>query len=157
MNSNFNDNLKSSRHGFTLMELLFVIAIIAVLGAMTAGILGKAQKDAKFAATRSRITQIEAIMQTVSEDFEVRRMPFRNAQLAGFFPPSRGRRLQVQNLRRRIVAAMIQAEFPGPQLDGSPNPEIGKLAPNSNAPIDSQSLGNFRSWAGDQDPKLLNF
>ena len=161
MNSNFNDNLKSSRHGFTLTELLFVIAIIAVLGAMAAGILGKAQKDAKIAATRSRITQIEAIMQTVTENLEVRRLPFRDIQLAAFVPSGRDRRLRIKNLRRRIVAAMVQAEFPGPLFDGenfAPNPEIGQLAPSGEGatPVDSRGLGSFREWAQDI-PNLINF
>ena len=107
MTSNFNDNLKPTRPGFTLVELLFVIAIIAVLGALSAGILGKARKDAQISATQSRITQIEAIMQTVMEDFEVRRMPFRNSEL-----PENLTLTAVRNLRRQIVAGMILAEYP---------------------------------------------
>ena len=105
MTSNFNDNLKPTRPGFTLVELLFVIAIIAVLGALSAGILGQARRDAQISATESRITQIEAIMQTVMEDFEVRRMPFRNSELPGNLTA-------VRNLRRQIVAGMILAEYP---------------------------------------------
>ena len=107
MTSNFNDNLKPTRPGFTLVELLFVIAIIAVLGALSAGILSKARKDAQISATESRITQIEAIMQTVMEDFEVRRMPFRNSEL-----PENLTLTAVRNLRRQIVAGMILAEYP---------------------------------------------
>ena len=105
MTSNFNDNLKPTRPGFTLVELLFVIAIIAVLGALSAGILGQARRDAQISATESRITQIEAIMQIVMEDFEVRRMPFRNSELPGNLTA-------VRNLRRQIVAGMILAEYP---------------------------------------------
>ena len=107
MTSNFNDNLKPTRSGFSLVELLFVIAIIAVLGALSAGILSKARKDAQISATQSRITQIEAIMQTVMEDFEVRRMPFRNSEL-----PENLTLTAVRNLRRQIVAGMILAEYP---------------------------------------------
>jgi len=154
MNSNSNDNLKSTRHGFTLVEMLFVIAIIAVLGTMAAGILGKAKKDAEIAATRSRITQIEAIMQTVTDEFEVRRMPFRNSQLANLFPAGRNRRVQVKNLRRQIAAAMLQAEYPGPLFDGTDflnNPAAGRLASATAAvPVDSETGMNFRAWANSQ-------
>ena len=148
MKLNFNDNFKSARRGFTLIELLFVVAIIAVLGSMAAGILAKAQKDAKVAATRSRITQIEAIMQTVSEDFEVRRLPFRNAQLVS--QSGATTRTEVRNLRRRITAALIQAEFPGPLFDAASNvfitnPGIGTLTPTGTPPIDS-TTPIFRDW-----------
>ena len=148
MKSNYNNNLKSHRHGFTLTEMLFVVAILAVLGTMTAGILGKAQNDAKIAATRSRITQIEAIMQTVTEDFEVRRLPFRNAQLAALSGAST--RTEVLNLRRRVAAAILQAEFPGPAFDFTTNffianPEIGKLVPTT-APIDARQPESFQQW-----------
>ena len=161
MNSNLNDNFKSTRAGFTLVELLFVIAIIAILASMTAGILGKAKRDSEISATRSRITQIEAIMQTVTEDFEVRRLPFRNSDLARFvrssLPANRQRevRMRVRNLRRRVVAAMLQAEFPVALLDGNGdfvvNSEIGQLAPASIA-----GEYSFRQWLGDTyDPALL--
>ena len=147
MNTNFNNNLKSPRHGFTLTEMLFVVAILAVLGTMTAGILGKAQKDAQIAATRSRITQIEAIMQTVIEDFEVRRLPFRNAQLAS--QSGATKRTEVLNLRRRVVAAMLQAEFPSALFDVTnnvfiPNPEIGQLITTTD-PIGG-ATDDFQSW-----------
>ena len=161
MNSNFNNNLKTTRCGFTLVEMLFVVAIIAVLGAMAAGILGKAQNDAKIAATRSRITQIEAIMQTVIEDSEVRRLPFRSRDLDNYVVAdnpndrenSRKQLLQKQNLSRRIRAALMQAEFPGPQLDASgnfiANPDAGVLVPDF-FPFNPNIKINFRQWAASQ-------
>ena len=160
MNSNFNDNLKSPRHGFTLTELLFVIVIIAVLGAMAAGILGKASKDAKFAATRSRITQIEAVMQTVIEDMEVRRLPFRNSQLAAAAGATS--RSEVAALRRQVVAAMLQAEFPGPSLDADgqfiPNPAAGMVASVEESITPDSTTGmNFRQWADNRGGNFSNF
>ena len=161
MNSNYDDNFKSTRNGFTLVELLFVIAIIAVLGAMAAGILGKAQNDAKISATRARITQIEAIMQTVIEDFEVRRLPVRNSELASQSGVTT--RAEVNNLRRRLVAAMLLAEFPGPQVDSVTGefvsrPSVtGKLAP-ADAVVLGSNFGNFRSYLADNyDAAFISF
>ena len=147
MNSNFHDNLKPTRSGFTLIELLFVIAIIAVLGAMAAGVLGKAKKDAQIAATRSRVTQIEEIMQTVIEDQEVRRLP---GNLADFVGTRRDARTRARNLNRRVAAALLLAEFPVAQIDANgefiPNPELGRLAPVSSPP-NPDLMVNFRGWA----------
>ena len=157
MNSNFHDNLKPTRSGFTLIELLFVIAIIAVLGAMAAGVLGKAKKDAQIAATRSRVTQIEEIMQTVIEDQEVRRLP---GNLADFVGTGRGARTRARNLNRRVAAALLLAEFPVAQIDANgefiPNPELGRLAPVSSPP-NPDLMVNFRGWAVDVfgDPSLF--
>ena len=149
MNSNFHDNLKPTRSGFTLIELLFVIAIIAILGAVAAGVLGKAKKDAQIAATQSRITQIEEIMQTVIEDQEVRRLP---GNLADFAGTGLGARTRARNLNRRIAAALMLAEFPVARVDenGEFIPistlELGQLAPGDAAA--DPALGvNFRGWA----------
>ena len=149
MNSNFHNNLKPTRSGFTLVELLFVVAIIAVLGAVAAGVLGKAKKDAQIAATRSRITQIEAIMQTVIEEQEVRRLPGNLLDFVSSFDP-RERRHRARNLNRRVAAALLLAEFPVAQIDANgefiPNPGLGRLAP-VNSPPDPELGVNFRGWA----------
>ena len=147
MNSNFHDNLKPTRSGFTLIELLFVVAILAVLAAVAAGVLGKAKKDAQIAATQSRITQIEEIMQTVIEDQEVRRLP---GNLADFVGTGRGARTRARNLNRRVAAALLLAEFPVARVDESgefiPNPVLGELAP-ATSPPDPELGVNFRGWA----------
>ena len=149
MNSNFHNNLKPTRSGFTLVELLFVVAIIAVLGAVAAGVLGKAKKDAQIAATRSRITQIEAIMQTVIEEQEVRRLPGNLLDFVSSFDP-RERRHRARNLNRRVAAALLLAEFPTALVndDGEfiSNPGLGRLAP-VNSPPDPVLGVNFRGWA----------
>ena len=140
MISNFNDNLKPTRPGFTLVELLFVIAIIAVLGALATGILGKARADAQVAATRSRITQIEAIMQTVMEDFEVRRIPVRLT----------GDPIQVRNNRRQIIAAMMLAEYPSADADKATLGQLNVTIPGLTISETAEML-HWKSQTGNED------
>ncbi len=140
MISNFNDNLKPTRPGFTLVELLFVIAIIAVLGALATGILGKARADAQVAATRSRITQIEAIMQTVMEDFEVRRIPVRLT----------GDPIQVRNNRRQIIAAMMLAEYPSADADKATLGQLNVTIPGLTISETAEML-HWQSQTGNED------
>ena len=119
-------NLKANmryRSAFTLIELMFVIAIIAVLSSLAVAVMQTAQEDAKESATRSRIVQIEALMQIVMEDYEVRRLPVRNAILAAYVksnPIAAGKfGAQLKNLRRRIVVQMIRAEIMEPYRQGN--------------------------------------
>ena len=49
-------------NGFTIVELLLVIAIIGVLTTLALGVMQGATNDAKVAATQVRIQQVEAIM-----------------------------------------------------------------------------------------------
>ena len=148
MNSNFHDNLKPTRSGFTLIELLFVIAILAVLASVAAGVLGKAKKDAQISATRSRITQIEAIMLTVMEEQEVRRLPGNLRPFVG------SDRVLAQNLNRRVAAALLLAEYPVAQVAANGefmvNPDLGRLAPAS-SPVNPDLGLNFRGWAQDSN------
>ena len=148
MNSNFHDNLKPTRSGFTLIELLFVIAILAVLASVAAGVLGKAKKDAQISATRSRITQIEAIMLTVMEEQEVRRLPGNLRPFVG------SDRVLAQNLNRRVAAALLLAEYPVAQVAANgefmANPDLGQLAPAS-SPVNPDLGLNFRGWAQDSN------
>jgi prepilin-type N-terminal cleavage/methylation domain-containing protein len=130
---NFSPTKNLERRGFTLIELLFVIAIIAVLSSLALGVMKSAQDDAKEAATEARIRQIEQILQTELEDYEVRRLPVALSDLAGSVfsnplygdvlpqPSGDGRPdylgLQVRNLKRRVMQDIISAELPRPLID----------------------------------------
>lgn len=160
-------NLSPTRNqihrGFTLIELLFVIAIIAVLSTMALGVMKSAQDDAKEAATLSRISQIEAILQIELEDYEVRHLPIRNSVLAAYAranpiytnggnPDKIG--LQVRNLRRRILSDIINAEFPRPVIDGGGNfllnPGLGAFP--TTIPGAGTGSPAFWDWLDDEYP-----
>ena len=176
---NLSPNQKQNHFGFTLVELLFVIAIITVLSTMALGVMKSAQDDAKEAATEARIRQIEAILQIELEDYEVRRLPVSVGLLATYaraFPlygtsanPMKVS-LQVRNLKRRIIQDIINAEMPRPVVnpvrnpDGSLNfdwnPDIGFFPTNSVPatdpvnPMDPARIG-FDQWLRNGYPAAL--
>ena len=111
--------------GFTLVELLLVIAIISVLATMSLGVLRNAQDSAKSSATQSRITQIESLLAIELEDFEVRRLPISNRDLLAYVRANPALDIdgdaikvfvQLQSLRRQILMDLISSEFPRPCL-----------------------------------------
>jgi prepilin-type N-terminal cleavage/methylation domain-containing protein len=171
------DNRFNKRSAFTLIELMFVIAIIAVLASLAYGVMAEAQVDAQVSATKSRIAQIESIMQVVMEDYEVRRLPVRNAELLAFVRANQitggtdpvPEVVQLKNLRRRIMLDLIKAEFPTAYVDSSfqlvPNPDMGVFPTNqpvlaSTTFMDSAPFNqSFRSWLSNAYPNgnLANF
>lgn len=61
--------------GFTLIELMIVIAIIFVLSSMTLMTLAQAREDAKRSKTRAQILRLERIIQAKWEDYQFRSLP----------------------------------------------------------------------------------
>ena len=111
---------------FTLVELLLVVAIIAILASLGVGLMSQAQQDAAVAATRSRISLIEKILETELEEYEVRRSPIAIRDLQALIPSTSltdttRTLLHVRQLRRMIIADLIRVQMP----DGSQaNPDL---------------------------------
>ena len=167
---NFNQckhRLGGSNSGFTLVELLFVIAIISVLSTLSLGIMLSAQDDAKESATLSRIRQVEAILQIELEEYEVRRLPIRTRDL---IPGGAGVGVRMRNLRRRIIADIINAELPtllvnqngtpDPNDDSFVIPELGVFPTNQPSVMQpgdgSIERMGFRDWLDDNFPGLAS-
>ena len=66
-----------ARHGFTLVEMLVVIAIISILGGLTLAALASARRTAQEKATAATIKVIESALERYENDF-------------GDYPPSDG-------------------------------------------------------------------
>lgn len=67
----------SPRRAFTVIELLMVISILAILGALTLSLIGGARYDANAARTETQIRRIKTFIQERLEDYAVRMLPFR--------------------------------------------------------------------------------
>ena len=112
--------VRDTRRGFTLVELLLVVAIIAVLTTMAVGIIASSQHDARVAATRSRVSIIDRIIQSELENYEFRRSPVPErvlialtSQLVTTNGWDMNRFLiHFRNLRRMINADLIRTEMP---------------------------------------------
>ncbi|MFK7769893.1 MAG: type II secretion system protein [Mariniblastus sp.] len=152
---------KTRGRGFTLVELLMVIAIISVMATMALGIISKSQDDAKASATISRITQIEAILQIQLENYEVRRLPIGLRELSQYCNGNAIRPLDangveeqlfahVRNMKRRILMDIINSEMPRPLLVPANtsgfgyNSDVGKF-PTELPGVGTGGLG-FRDW-----------
>lgn len=119
---------KIQKTGFTLLELLLVMAVIAVLSTMAVGVMASAQEDSRVAATRSRVRIITSLLEQELEDYEVRRLPVGQQWLdsvwqthfsrAPGFPARsanydpRKRALYRRNLARRLRMDLIRNELP---------------------------------------------
>ena len=69
------------RSGFTLVELLLAVSIIAILSTLAVGMLRTAQLEARTSATEGRIALIQTILSTYIEDMEFRKLPFRDSDI----------------------------------------------------------------------------
>ncbi len=114
-----NENCKSSRHAFTLVELLVVITIIALLAAMSLGALAKAREAGKLAATKATIAKIDHLVMKRYETYKTRRVPL-NFTLYG----------DTRNIacNRTVCAPLSDAPRDAAMLDGHFEPIDSDLA-----------------------------
>ncbi len=70
--------------GFTLVELLLVISIIAILSTLSLAMIRTAQVEARTSAAEARIAQIQTILSIYVEDMEFRKLPFSTSDLEKF-------------------------------------------------------------------------
>ena len=64
-------------HGFTLAELLIVIAIIGLLSSMALVTLYGVQQDARERSTRATVTRINEVVMARFESYRTRPVPIR--------------------------------------------------------------------------------
>ena len=92
------------RTAFTLIELLLVMAIIAVLASLGFSLIGSAERDALETRTQAGIERISDVLNRKLEDFRYRTLPVRMPVGA---PPE-----DVQALHLQALAELLRVEFP---------------------------------------------
>ena len=102
--------MPTRRNGFTLVELVMVIAIMAILGGLALSMIGGARHDANAARTETQIRRITHFIEARLEDYAVRILPYRLQEysIGGVLLT----RQQIAELRNRILVEYIRAEMP---------------------------------------------
>ena len=97
------------RRGFTLAELLLVIAMIAVLTVTTVNVLLSAQEESRLSATQALITKIDNLLDQRKAHYDVRPIPIKLTNYST--DPN-----TLITLRRMILMDIVRAEMP---VDGT--------------------------------------
>ena len=136
--------------GFTLVELLLVMAIIAVLATLSLAIVNDAQFDAKANATRSRMQILDSMFKQRLENYQFLRLPINPGDYVVDFnpapgtPPNQIGRLKANELRNRLIIEIINSEMPQDAMDTTfPSVEFSDWANNDNDILSVQLLNDL--------------
>jgi len=98
-----------STTGFTLVELMVVLVIVAMLASLTLAGLSGVRQRAKADKTRSTIRKIDSVIQPMYESYATRRVPAPVPPPPATPNPSTVATLRLQNLRLLMVVEMPDA------------------------------------------------
>ncbi len=116
----------AGRAGYTLVEMLIVIAIIAILAAAMAYAVGGAQESAKVAKTRAIIAKLQTLVMQKYESFRHRRLPIAIPAMV-FDPVSRNviatPPQAIAQVRCDAMRQLMRLEMPDRWTDVTDNPK----------------------------------
>lgn len=116
----------TTRLGFTLIEMLLVVAIISILATLSLVVLRGAQEDARSARTQSIISRAREVLIDKIERLETRTMPFNiDAVISG------SNLSQKQYLRKRMLMEWLRAEIPSYYEDLEYFPSLSSRNPDT--------------------------
>jgi prepilin-type N-terminal cleavage/methylation domain-containing protein len=111
--------LGNARRRFTLIEMLVVIAVIAILGSISLNVMSSVRRRAEMTRTQNLIERLKQAIDTYSNDF-------------GDFPSSRARKVGlssngVNDGVECLVRCLSTTRKNGPYLDFEDSFELGNL------------------------------
>jgi len=112
--------------GFTLVELLVTITIIAILAAAVLGALQSARQTAREAKTKSLITRLDRVIMERYESYQTRRVPISTAGMQ----PSAAARARLNALRD-----LMRMEMPDRWTDVIQTPSDPPSSPPTDTPL----------------------
>jgi len=104
----------AARRGFTLVELLVVVSVIAILAGLVLGALNAARQSAREAKTKATITKLHNIVMERYESYRTRRVPIN-------IPPNTSLN---EVARRNLIGVrdLMRMEMPQTPLDVTQGP-----------------------------------
>ena len=100
--------MRRTRRGFTLVELLVAISIVAVLTAIAVGGMYAARESGRHAATRSLIAELDTIIRDKWDALNARRLPMNPAaMIAGDTPTQAAGYTDATNVRQLAAVRLL--------------------------------------------------
>lgn len=133
------------QRGFTLIELILVLAIIGILSSLGLAIIAGAQEDAQVSRTRVQIDRISLLLNQRLEESVYRILPVDISALS---------QKEKQWVRTAALAELLRVEFPTRQTDlldtnVNPFPVNRKYSPPTIRVVTAYDWNNF------PDPQLM--
>jgi prepilin-type N-terminal cleavage/methylation domain-containing protein len=128
----------TGRRGFTLVELMTVIAIIAILSSLFLGALDQAEQTAKVARTSSLVQKLHNMIMARWDNYRAVRLPINvDARVGGNFANAGNEqqsRYRQDVARRRMLAIreLVRMEMPDRYDDLTFSPDVLRSPQNGN-------------------------
>ena len=128
----------NTQRGFTLVELLLVMSILAVLATLSLAVVSDAQFNARKSATQTRISLLERLLAERMENYSVQTSPVDN--LLNYVDNSTDADIAIaREVGRRILLEVLNSEMPR---------SFGDVALN-NLGANSFPSTRFTEWVND--------
>ena len=114
------------RYGFTLVELLTVITIIGMLGAISITTVRGAVQTARETQTRTTVAKIDNVLTGIYEKYQYRRVEIENSRMST---------MMRAYLRTRTIRELLRCDMPCTRQELDTRPVLNKDSNNDYTPL----------------------